>query len=59
MTEPKIDVTVTRKTTFTITEESAAAILRKAVGAPDSAIVEFDCGYDILREITIEWTEEE
>lgn len=53
----KRSVRVEEKTTVTFTEEQAAAILRVAAGAPETAKVEFECGYEgFLREIHVEWS---
>lgn len=54
----KADVRVTKRTTVTLDEIQAAKLLRKAVGAPERACVDFDCGYDVLRHIKVTWTEE-
>lgn len=51
------DISTTRTTTVTIDAERAAEIIRKAIKAPEGASVDFDCGYEFLREITVQWTE--
>ena len=57
----KHKVVSTKKTTITITlnDDQVAEILIKSMSAPDTASVEFDCGYEFLREARISWTETE
>lgn len=54
---PKVTVEVQRRTStsITLTEEQAAEILAAHFNAPAGARVDFDCGHDFLRGVTVGW----
>lgn len=56
-TRQTVTTTVQRTVNVTLDEKQAAEMIRRQIiGAPDNAQVTFDCGYEILREVTISWS---
>lgn len=57
MPETKIKTRVqkTVRSTITFTEDEVEAILRKYVGAPDTAVVSLECSYDSFDSASVTW----
>lgn len=57
MGKTTIAATITRriKKTVTIEPDQLEKLVREAVGCPYNADVEFDAGYECLREVRITW----
>ena len=59
MADVQTRITRRIKKTVTLDHEQVEKLVREAVGCPKDADVDFDCGYDCLREVRVTWEWEE